>query len=412
MFDRLKDSKGFYIVLAIFCAILLWLYVDVVEGPDATKTVTAVPVTFVGEDTLTEQNLMILHNSETETVNLTLKGARSVLAKIDRTNIVASVRVSTQVTEAGPQSLEYTVTLPSFASTSGVTVTKRSVNTIDVNVVATLSKTVAVIGSFDGSVADGFVAGEFTFTPDEITISGETDVVSHVAYAVVHITGDDLSESVSGDYPFTLIGADGGEVAQDHLLLSEDTVGVKLPVTSMKTVPLSVSFAPGGGATEDDVSYTISPAEITVLGDSAALDQLDSINLGTVDLSQVVTTNTVEFDLHLDDGVTCASGETSATVTVTVSGLSTTSLEVSDIRLTNVPEGYKAELVTQSIPVMLRGNQTDLAMISESFVYAEVDLSGTDAASGSRTVQANIYVSGFSTVGPVGKYTAVVRLWR
>lgn len=97
-------------------------------------------------------------------------------------------------------------------------------------------------------------------------------------------------------------------------------------------------------------------------------------------------------------------------MTVTVSGLATKSMEVTDIKLVNVPDGCDADLVTQSLNVLLRGEAEDLELVTDSFVYAEVDLSTIEVASGTRTVTANVYVNGFSTVGAVGRYTAVVTM--
>lgn len=307
MIDKIKNSKIFYMILALLGALFLWFYVDLVEQPDISQTIYGIPVTFQGEETLAEQGLMIVHDGA-ETLDLTLSGSRTELAKVNRSNIVITVRAATQITQAGQQSLEYTYSLPSDAS--GVRVTEKSADKIEVNVVETASKTIEVRGVFGGSVADSYLAGEFSFTPDEVTISGEAELVTSVEYALVTLNETGLTATFTGDLPYELIDVNGQPVDKDGITCSEETIGVIFPVVIMKELDLSVSFTSGGGATDKNIFWKVSPESIMVSGDETVLGNLSGIDLGTVDLAQVVTTDNLTFDIRLPDNVTNVSGET------------------------------------------------------------------------------------------------------
>ena len=81
MWSKISNSKAAYMVLAIVCSIALWLYVDIVEAPKSTTTVSNIPVTFVGEDALEQEGLMIVDGSEI-TVSLKLEGPRSAISQV------------------------------------------------------------------------------------------------------------------------------------------------------------------------------------------------------------------------------------------------------------------------------------------------------------------------------------------
>ena len=48
MWNKLTNSKVFYMILAVMCSIGLWLYIDIIEAPQSTTTVYNIPVTFIG----------------------------------------------------------------------------------------------------------------------------------------------------------------------------------------------------------------------------------------------------------------------------------------------------------------------------------------------------------------------------
>ena len=56
-------------------------------------------------------------------------------------------------------------------------------------------------------------------------------------------------------------------------------------------------------------------------------------------------------------------GTTTAEVTVEVLNMETQSFTVSNISYSGLPEGYSAEVITQSLPVTIRGSAEDLASI-------------------------------------------------
>lgn len=412
MWNKIKDSKGLYIVISIVAAVLLWMYVDLTVRPDVHQTIHNIPVTFYREEMLEERGLMIANSGDT-TISLTLTGDRSAISRLNRENITIQVDTASQITEAGEVELDYTVVFPNNVNTSSVKVRSRSVNRINVTVYKTARKTIALRGQFTGSVARGYMydTDGFRFGIDQITIQGEETLVESVDHAQVELDRQGLTDTWIGSLPVTLVDAEGNVIESDALSLSDEEVEVTFPIYAVKEVPLTVVLRPGGGATAEDAECTVSPSSITVSGTKELLDSLDEINLGTIDLSDVITSEKFSFDVNLEKGLENVSDVTTATATVTISSdLVTKKFNVSNITLNNTPENVTAELTTKSLEVRVRGGKESMDLLVASDLSVQADLSEAEPGSGTCTVPAVVKIKGFSDVGIIGSYEVTVEV--
>ena len=99
------------------------------------------------------------------------------------------------------------------------------------------------------------------------------------------------------------------------------------------------------------------------------------------------------------------------TVTVTVNGLATRSLDVDNISLINKPAGYTVTSATQSRTVFIRGKEEDLANIDASQLRIVADVSGY-TSEGTYSVMAKVYLDTSSTVGVIGEYSISINVSR
>ncbi|MEG2119484.1 MAG: hypothetical protein RRY53_03950, partial [Pseudoflavonifractor sp.] len=149
-----------------------------------------------------------------------------------------------------------------------------------------------------------------------------------------------------------------------------------------------------------------------VTGAETDIAALQKISLGAIDLSKIVTVKEITFPITLAPELTNESGVTEAIVTVTVEGLATREFEVDDITLANVPDGLKAEAVTQSRLVLVRGPKTAVDAIYQSQLRIIADVSKAPAAEGRYTIPAKVYLDGSSDVGVVDDCNIVVTISR
>ena len=219
-----------------------------------------------------------------------------------------------------------------------------------------------------------------------------------------------MKESFSGELPLRLLDEAGQELDQSGLRFSADRVYAMLPVVVVKDIPLTVEFLDGGGATSENIKYEIEPKTISVSGPEEDMQHLNELSLGSIDLAQVMDTVTEEFPIYLPASLINVSGQTTASVKVTIKGLSTKAFEVSNIELTNVPKGYKAALTTRVRTIVLRGTKAELDKVSPSQIRIVADLSELSTATGSYNVPVKVYLYTNGDVGVIGQNNVVVNL--
>ena len=396
---RLTDSRVFWMILSLFAASLLWMYVTTTEGVEVQKTLTGVKIEFLGADAMRASSDLIVTEQDRTTVNLTLSGTRRVLSKLTNSNVTATVNLN-NVTADGRYSVSYDIAFPAGVNANEVTVVHTSSDVVNFYVDKLARKTVEVKGAFTGNTAEGYLADEsMVFDPLVVAISGPKTVISKVDHAFVAITREEVDRTLSYSTTYSLVDANNNPVEDSSIQRETEEVTVTLNVLSTKEVPLDVTIIDGGGATRDaNTRIEITPS---------------SIMLGTINLSTFATDFSATYTIIPPNGTENMTGVTEATVTVSITGVATKSFSVNpdNIICINVPDGYDAENITQALNVTVRAPQEVLDRISEVNLRAVADLSnlGTNA-SGVFTPTVEIKIDGFPEAGCVGEYKIYITL--
>lgn len=407
MINRLRESRWFYILLSILLAVLVWMYIRDVENPTQDHTYYGVEIQLSGERVLEERGLTVASLSQ-KTVNIKVNAPIRVLNDLSPDNITATIDVS-QCSAPGEYQLTCTPKLPSNIDTSDAYFPDTAqIITVTIDNLATETKNVEL--KLEGSVADGYQAGTPVFDPETVELSGTAEQLARISRVAVILEADDLKETYSGRLPITLLDENDQPITDTNVSLSEDSAYLTLPVGVMKEVPLTVSFIPGGGATGDgDVDVDIQPKTINVIGTEDAVAGLTEISLGSIDLSTVLDTSVITMPIRLSTALDNASGITEAQVTVTVKGLATRSLDVSNIEIANVPDGYSVEKVTQTRTIVIRGSESALEQVDPNQVWIVADMSKI-TATGTNSVPVTVYLNASDEVGVIGEYKIVVNI--
>ena len=411
---RLTDSRVFWMILSLFAASLLWMYVTTTEGVEVQKTLTGVKIEFLGADAMRASSDLIVTEQDRTSVNLTLSGTRRVLSKLTNSNVTATVNLN-NFTADGRYSVSYDIAFPAGVNANEVTVVHTSSDVVNFYVDKLARKTVEVKGAFTGNTAEGYLADEsMVFDPLVVAISGPKTVISKVDHAFVAITREEVDRTLSYSTTYSLVDANNNPVEDSSIQRETEEVTVTLNVLSTKEVPLDVTIIDGGGATRDaNTRIEITPSSIMLAGDAAAIDSTTKLILGTINLSTFATDFSATYTIIPPNGTENMTGVTEATVTVSITGVATKSFSVNpdNIICINVPDGYDAENITQALNVTVRAPQEVLDRISEVNLRAVADLSnlGTNA-SGVFTPTVEIKIDGFPEAGCVGEYKIYITL--
>ena len=392
-------------LLSVAMAFGLWYYVISVISPGSTDTFYDIPVVLVGETALEERGLMVTSVGNT-TVDLTLSGNRSDLNQLTAANITIKANLNNIYDPGKNIQLSYSITYPGTIASNAFVEESKSPSYISVTVEKRAYKDVDVNVIYSGTVAEGFTAIEEEQTLDysTIRISGPASVVEQITQAVVEVSLADRTESITESYRFTLCDQDGEPVNSELVIVSVDEVELTLPIRMVKTVPLVLNVTEGGGATEETTSIVINPVTIQVCGSPAALEDLNEVVLGTINLADYTEATELIYDIVLPDSVTNMTGLKQAIVTVEFPELSMRTLSVENIQILNVPEGTTVELTTKVLEILFRGPKEAIAALTAEDVMVTVDFTGAELGS-TETYRVTISFGGsVKDVGAVGSY--------
>lgn len=402
------DSTLFWIVLSLIASLSIWVYVVSTENSDVTQIFRGVRVELVGEESLQNSRNLIITDVDTNSIRVEIRGPRRIVDALDSDDLVAQVDVS-RLTRPAYASMKYKIIYPDGVDTRNISEVAYSPDTVTFVVSNLNSVSIPVRGGFEGTLAEGYTAESPVFEPSMITVSGPDAYLKDVSYAWVGFgAGINAESTYTIDTSFVLMDANGNPVSTAYLSTSDETVTATLPILEMKEIPLAVDLIEGAGATTANTIVTITPSSIKLAGDSAILDGMNRILLSTIDLTDFRSSFSETYTIPFDNSLRNITGVTEAKVDVEIVGLTTASFSVKNLSLINIPEGMNAEIVAESLDVILRGTEEQLGQITAENIRAVADLSDYMESTGTYLAPVKIYIDGSVGSGAVGDYTIPV----
>lgn len=396
-------NKMVSILAALAIAFGLWMYVITEVDPESDMTFYDIPLTEVGETILNENNLMITAWSA-KNVDLRLQGNRIDLNELNEANIILKVDLS-KIYEPGVHRIDYTTSFPGNLPSNAFTKLSQYPEYITVTVEKRLSKEVPVNVVYEGAVAENYMPrrGNILLDNQAITVTGPSSVVEKIQQAMIVIDLTDRMESISENYRYTLCDGEGNPIDSEMIIVNVEEVHVDLTIHRFKKVNLDVTIVNGGGATDQNVDWTIDYESIQLSGSDAAMEQVgDTINLGTINLADYTEDTQLTFAIPTYEGVTNDSEVTEVTVDLKFKGLSTKEITLEEFTAVNVPEGYEAEVIAEKLTVTVRGPSAVIDKLTAENMTATVDFTGAEV--GTDTYKVTIAFSeAFAQAGILGK---------
>lgn len=372
-------KKLVFILISLLAAFVLWLYVVTVVAPEATTTVSGIPISVDGVVVLEERGLIVTAQ-DVSTLNLSVSASRVNLAKLNADSIRVNADAS-RIREPGKYALTCNVTFPDTVRSSEVDILRKSTDTVTITVARLDKKTLTISPDWSGKVKDGFLleSERAVIEPDEVTITGPDYELEKIARAVVRKDVSDLEETVIETLPILFLDENDEPVELGEMTsCSPEEVSLTMPIVRTRKITLAVELVEGGGVTAQNAMVTLDVETIRVKGSAELIDSIeDPLVLGTVELANVTDGEALSFSLNLPAGVTNIGGEEEITGRVRLFGVSSGEIQVTDIRLANAPEGYNTEITTRTVRVKVRGSTEEVQEImanEANGIYILVDL--------------------------------------
>lgn len=350
-------SNKINMVIAIVVAVLLWMYVVGQVNPTTTKKFAEVPITFVGEENLSENGLAVAEIESTQ-LAVTLEGNRAVLMKTDPKDI----RITADLSSLGKGKNAVPVKVEAPDNTA---LYKTSAETVNVTVEDRVVESKPIKVKFKGSFKEGSEPGQIRTSPETIEVSGARSTVDRVAHIQTEVDGNQAKEGrIETDVKGFPVDAGGDKVG--HVQLSQDEIHVSAVVMGKKTVDLTVETVgevPPGHLL-DSVEV---PQKITIKGPKDVLKDIREVTADPVNIAGLTETARIPLKITLPGGAEVAEESMGILVVVSIKGLGASKLTFSskEIKINNLKEGLQVHVNDEEISVIAKsknGNTTNLSL--------------------------------------------------
>lgn len=374
-------SKIISIFISLAIAFGLWLYVITYVSPGSEETYYDIPVVFDGETVLSERGLMVTDVSS-RSVNVTLSGNRSDLAKVNRANITVKANLSSIYEPGSKLSMNYSVSWPGDLPNNAFVTQSKNPASIYVTVEYRVTKEVPVEVVWTGSAPEGYISDKESSTLDytSVYVTGPESVIQQIEKAVVSVDLTEQRESISQSFLYTLCDGENEPVDAELVTTNVEEIHLDVRIQKFKDMTLVYNIVAGGGAAEQNVTVTLSTDTIRVSGSETAIDALgDKITVGTIDLATVPRSTKITFPITLPEGITNRTGLTEVEADVQFKGLTIREFVIETIQSANVPEGMSVEFITEKLTVTVRGPSELVNQLAAESITATVDFSRAEA---------------------------------
>lgn len=413
---KLIYTDKYLIITSLFLAVLIWVITSMNVSPETDKTVP-VTVTVSTNSEAQEQLGIKSYGEQTITVQVTVSAKRYIVRDITEEDLNVTVDTSS-VLQAGYHTVPITVT--PAGDRNDFSVTKFSPTSYEAyfDVESERSFPIELNYTNKDFVADGYMLGQVQMSDTSAIVRGAADYLQNVQRIVADVTfKEELTETQTVNLDLRAVDANGDPVNYVTVVTENSNPNVVIPILKRATLPVRVGLTnkPEGLNTDDiQINYSVSEMEVGML--ESALESTTSIMLGDIDFSRLdIGENEFSFDPTSVNGVTPVSQTDPIVVTVTVPDdyeTKYTSLTLSGIKITGIPEGYKATVqsLSASRVKIISPNPVDDCSVSMSLDlgYTSADTPKTDQFTQRENV--TITVTGGQAAWAYGTVTATVLL--
>lgn len=346
---KLTNNLGLKIIAFIFAA-LLWLIVVNLDNPVVNRTFREVSVTIVNDDIITSAGDVYQVVGE-QTVSVVVYATRDISQELDAEDIVATADITEMDTTTGLVPIK--ISIPDY---NGKYESAEAVpRNLTIKREKSGKKVLSLSVKADNEPADGYILGEMTVEPEQITLSGAESVLEQIARAEARVDVKGMTSRQKRAAELRLYDADGNalNLTQIENDLGEEGIIVSVEILKLKSVPITLTVS---GTPADGYKFTggtSTPETLQVCGKSEDLEGFDKIEISgnILDISGAADTveKTIDISAYLPDGVKLAeenSGNIKITLKVEKEGTRSIDFLVTSLKINHLNENLQVNYET------------------------------------------------------------------
>ena len=358
-------------IIAVFFALIIWLYVMSEINPRTIRPEHNIPIQFINVDTIDQKGLAI-KGSLDHNISVRIIGRRDAVYRVDRGQIKATIdllgysnginNIPVEVSPLEDVEIDFN---PKFIR-------------IELEEIITKEKPVKI--TVEGSPDTGFTMGELQYDPTTIWVKGPESLVNSIEIvgAIVKLNGD--TQNLATKIPLIPLNSRGEEVK--NITLGSSYANINLQIDQRKTVNINPKTEITTKDGYEVNTITVNPNTVTLRGQRESLEKIEFIDTETVVLNNISEGTVKKARLNLPEGVVATDIE-EVDINITVEELieKSFSIEREKIEFKNLKEGFTLDVmeVPETLQVKVLGNKAVLEGINVKDIKIIVDMEGLEA---------------------------------
>lgn len=371
---RKKDDINHigYKILSVVLAIVAWLAVANISDYQTTREISDIPVTQINGDVLEELD-QVYDVASGDTVDIVVKGRRSVVGTLGREDFVATADLST---------MSITNTVPIVVTTKDSSI-KDELDITCVDSTMKLNLEDKVTGQFPikvvttGATKEGYAVSSSAANPNIVKVEGPKSAIEKITEVRVTVDVEGKKASFSTESVITLYDAYGDEIKNDKIVMNVTSAKVDVEIYKTKTVPVNVELRGTAGDGYGVESIVYQPQNIEIVGPEDVLADIESVEIRDISVSGMTEDFQNEVDIrdYLQEGVSVVNLAPEFTINVTITKLTEKVLFVSEnsFILKNQADENKYEISIDNYQIVISGFEDVVSKVTVDDVQPTID---------------------------------------
>lgn len=360
-------------LLALVLGISVWVSAVTSADPDEVRIYpNPIPLEVIGGDPS-----LIITSDIPEEIGVTLRAPSSVWEQL--TALDNSVQATLDLSGLGAG--EHTVNVQVRVLLRPYQIVVTDPETVTVNLEPFATRTLTLDISTSGIPAIGYQAGEVVIDPTKVVVSGPESLVNQATHARVFVNLDGVREDIEQSNTIQIMNEEDKVIR--GITVTPDSVQVNVPVSQQGgfrdvAVKVVVQGQQAPGYRVENIS--VFPLVVTVFASDPELVNalpgvVETLPLDLQDAKEDITTR---LALNLPENVTLVGAQT-VQVTVGISPIQTSlTLSNQEITVIGLSEGLAAQVLPQTVDVIISGPLPVLDALSPQDVIVTVDVTGLE----------------------------------
>ena len=430
-FLRSIQNDKTIIIYSVIIAIIFWFFISITIYPTAPKTIENIKIDFDASltNSLAEKNNLSIISKSVEEVMIRIEGGRTRIGSLNPEDLVAVVNLNDV---SKPETVSLNIEIK---NNSGIEFTTLSIypKTVDVKLDEIVKKSIGIssISAPNATTAPNYKKGTITSDPGVVNVQGPKTEIDNIGSCTLTI--DSFFENLTSDRTFisTIYSID--KEANSHLqLFNLNNAEIFLEETNIKIVDTEFSITiPVSLTKEMELKYNLSnvpsgfseefirkrlnidPLKVTLGSRNESLEEINSIEIGTIDFRDLKLDFTTSFEIEeYLKSYENVNNIKSASVTFKNEGLQSKIINyipASNIKIKNLPSKYDATLITQNLlDIEIIGPEDIINNITEKDIIVNVDLLNIKSTGIQEIASVEVTFPSFNNVWAYGKHSVTV----